>query len=99
MIFSVRTDELVTPFAQVMSALHNVRSNFVLLTNIRQNRQRRGSEGFHLNNRLCQLYEISDGNMIRGEYISINSSASCDNLTPLRNEDMYLKLKRKEREL
>jgi len=63
----VRTDELVTPFAQVMSALHNVRSNFVLLTNIRQNRQRRGSEGFHLNNRLCQLYEISDGNMIRDD--------------------------------
>lgn len=63
----VHGDELVTPFAQVLSSLQSVRSNFVLLTNIRQNRLRRGSEGFHLNSRLCQLYEISDGSMIRDD--------------------------------
>ncbi|XP_066916345.1 3',5'-cyclic-AMP phosphodiesterase 4C-like isoform X2 [Clytia hemisphaerica] len=63
----IHGDELVTPFAQVLSSLKSVRSNFVLLTNIRQNRLRRGSEGFHLNSRLCQLYEINDGSMIRDD--------------------------------
>lgn len=63
----VHGDELVTPFAQVLSSLKSVRGNFVLLTNIRQNRLRRGSEGFHLNSRLCQLYEINDGSMIRDD--------------------------------
>jgi hypothetical protein len=61
------TDELVTPFAQVLSSLQSIRANFVLLTNTRQNRFRRGSEGFNLNSRLCQLYEISDGSMIRDD--------------------------------
>jgi len=65
--YSIHGDELVTPFAQVLSSLKSVRSNFVLLTNIRQNRLRRGSEGFHLNSRLCQLYEINDGSMIRDD--------------------------------
>ena len=66
-IFRIHAEELVTPFAQVLSTLKSARANFFMLTNIREKQFRRGSEGFHLNSRLCQLYEISDGSMIRGE--------------------------------
>lgn len=37
-LYRVRSEELVTPFAQVLSCLQNIRSNFVLLTNVRQSR-------------------------------------------------------------
>eukprot|EP00794_Sanderia_malayensis_P007789 gene7789-8634_t len=63
----VRSEELVTPFAQVLSCLQNIRSNFVLLTNVRQSRHRRGSDGFHLNSRVCNLYETGDGSFIRDD--------------------------------
>ena len=66
-ISRIHAEELVTPFAQILSTLKNARANFFMLTNIRDKQFRRGSEGFHLNSRLCQLYEISDGSMIRGE--------------------------------
>ncbi|XP_065657890.1 3',5'-cyclic-AMP phosphodiesterase 4C isoform X8 [Hydra vulgaris] len=56
-------EELITPFAQVLSSLQNIRTNFVMLTNIRESGMRRGSEGFHSHS--CQLYEKSDGSMIR----------------------------------
>ena len=29
-------------------------------------RHRRGSDGFHLNSRVCNLYETGDGSFIRG---------------------------------
>jgi len=63
----IRSEELVTPFAQVLSCLQNIRSNFVLLTNVRQSRHRRGSDGFHLNSRVCNLYETGDGSFIRDD--------------------------------
>ncbi|KXJ18091.1 cAMP-specific 3',5'-cyclic phosphodiesterase 4D [Exaiptasia diaphana] len=43
-----RVEELVTPFAQILSSLRNVRNTFITLTNAKKEK-RRGSAGPHLN--------------------------------------------------
>ncbi|XP_020606542.1 cAMP-specific 3',5'-cyclic phosphodiesterase 4C-like isoform X1 [Orbicella faveolata] len=50
-----RVEELVTPFAQILSSLRNVRNNFMSLTNAKKEK-RRGSVGSHIlrNNNLAQ---------------------------------------------
>ena len=39
---------------------------FLILIAIYMLRHRRGSDGFHLNSRVCNLYETGDGSFIRG---------------------------------
>ncbi|CAH3174151.1 unnamed protein product [Porites evermanni] len=60
-----RVEELVTPFAQILSSLRNVRNNFMSLTNAKKEK-RRGSVGSHIlrNNNLAQ--EIQNGSGLSG---------------------------------
>ncbi|XP_067028272.1 3',5'-cyclic-AMP phosphodiesterase 4C-like isoform X2 [Acropora muricata] len=59
-----RVEELVTPFAQILSSLRNVRNNFMSLTNAKK--EKRGSVGSHIlrNNNLVQ--EAQNGSGLSG---------------------------------